>query len=187
MELLNDFQTSVRKAFDEIDPHWESYDGLVICGTHSPHDQDWEKQLEKIKEARETNKPTLGICFGLQLMAIEYARNVLGIKDAVSEEFNQKGQFVVVKLPTLNVGLLDGESWWNNYAVLGGVFSVDNKWDVEYWHVGSDYAKRATLDNHPHFRGVQFHPEYQSSKEKPHPLLVNFLYVCSGNVGGRRH
>ena len=102
MEILNDFNTTVKKALEEIDPNYQDYPGLVICGTHSPHDV--EQMIEKIREAREYGTPFLGICFGHQLAAIEYARNVLGIKDATSEEFG-KGNFVVYKLPQLNVGL----------------------------------------------------------------------------------
>ena len=152
MEILNDFNTSVRKAFDEIDPNWESYDGLVVCGTHSPHDV--EMMIDKIREARETGRPFLGVCFGHQLAAIEYARNVLGIKDATSEEFGQ-GTFVVKKLPELNVGLKDGESYWNNYEV-----------DLPGWEKPKNFIT------------VQYHPEYQSSKERPHPILKEFL-KCS--------
>lgn len=158
MELLNDFSTSVRKALDEIDPKWESYKGLIICGTHAPHDT--EDMIKYIEIARKSGKPTLGICAGLQLMAIEYARNVLGIEDATSEEFGE-GSFVVEKLPALNVGLIDGESYWNNYAVRPDIMHK-----LSWGAMG------------PRYVGVQYHPEYQSSKEKPHPLLVNFINEC---------
>lgn len=153
MEVLNDddFSTSVRKSLDEIDENWRQYEGLLICGTHTPHDV--EEMIAKISMARKTGLPTLGICFGHQLMAIEYARNVLGIKDATSEEFGT-GTFVVKKLPKLNVGLKHGESYWNNYEVA------------------------IKIEYPPNFFSVQFHPEYQSSKDNPHPLLKEFLKIC---------
>lgn len=155
MKILNDFSTSVRKALEEIDPNYESYPGLVICGTHSPHDID--TLLTEIRTAREQRIPYLGICFGHQLAAIEYARNVLGIENADSEEWGN-GEHIVVKLPKLNVGLgPDGESYWNNYHVLPRF----DDWDKE--------------DN---FITTQAHPEYQSSKDRPHPLLVQFLGEC---------
>src|SRR3990167_10043699 len=138
MQILNNFKTSVEKALTEIDPKWKDYRGLIICGTHTP--QNTEEMIEKIKVARETKLPFLGICFGHQICAIEYARNVLGIKDATSEEFG-KGTFVVKKrMEGLKVGLIDGESWWNNYEV-----------DLPNW-VKPD-----------HFFTTQSHPEYQSS------------------------
>ena len=152
MQLFNDFSTTVCKALEEIDPKWLSYDGLVICGTHSP--ANWEYQIDKIKQARLKGTPFLGICFGHQLAGIEYARNVLGIKDATSEEFG-KGTFVVKKLPALQVGLHQGETYWNNYAVTDEVL---NKWNKP-----------------PHFFTTQAHPEYQSSLNKPHKLLKEFL------------
>ena len=152
MQILNDFQTSVRKALKEIDPDYEKYDGLVICGTHTPHDT--EMMIEEIRKARETKKPALLICFGHQLAAIEYARNVLGIKDATSEEFGQ-GTFVVKKRSQLKVGLHEGESWWSNYEV-----------DLPDW------------TQPKHFFSVPFHPEYESSINKPHQLLVSFLNIC---------
>ena len=150
MKLFGDFQTSVRKALTEIDPKWESYDGLVVCGSHTPHDT--EMIIEEIRKARNEKRPALLICLGHQLGAIQWARDN-GIPDATSEEFGI-GTFVVKKRPKLKVGLRDGESWWSDYF-------VDIKWDIP------DY-----------FVSVPFHPEYQSSKGKPHPLLVHFLNIC---------
>ena len=151
MEIVNDFQTSVRKALEEIDPNYEQYDALVICGTHTPHDT--EMMIEKIKEAKENKRPALLICFGYQLLAIEYARNVLGIKDATSEEFGV-GTFVVKKRDKVKVGLRNGESWWSNY-------DVDITFGVPHYLVATPY-----------------HPEYQSRKGKPHPDLVKFINLC---------
>lgn len=156
MIVLNDFNTTVKKALDEIDPKWPTYDGLIVCGTHNPH--NIEEMIEAIKIARESKKPFLGICFGHQLAMIEYAINVLGIKDATSEEFETKGTNVVVKLPALKVGLHDGETYWNNYE-------VDPYWDDKW----------TKADN---FITCQYHPEYQSSKDNPHPLLVEFIDKC---------
>jgi CTP synthase (UTP-ammonia lyase) len=156
MQILNDFSTSVNKALSEIDPNWESYEGLVICGTHSPHDV--EEMIAEITKARVNHTPFLGICFGHQLAAIEYARNVLGIKDATSEEFG-KGTYIVRKMPALRVGLHNGESYWNNYEV-----DEEFKWKKP-----------------EHFFTCQYHPEYQSSEGKPHPFLVKFLEYAKEN------
>lgn len=160
MKILNDFSTSVRKALEEIDPNYESYPGLVICGTHSPHDV--ESMIEEIRVARETGLPFYGECFGHQLAAIEYARNALGIKDATSEEFGQ-GTFVVKKLPELNVGMKPVgdrmESFWNNYEV-----------DLPEWKKPYNFFT------------AQYHASYQSSKDKPHPLLVEFLQYAKSKV-----
>lgn len=165
MELLSDFKTSVEKAFDEIDPKWRDYEGLVICGTHQPKLDEVDTILDKIKSARERQVPILGICYGLQLMAIEYAKNVLSMPNATSEEFGIEGDFVVVKRPEgLKVGEHNGETYWNNY-------------EVEPWLV-NEIDKFKYSNKFQFYEGVQYHPEYQSSKDKPHPLLVRFLNVC---------
>ncbi len=156
MELYNDFSTSVEKALSEIDPNWKDYKGLIICGTHSP--KNWEEQIQKIGQARESGTPYLGICFGHQLAAIEWARYHLKIKNATSEEFGVPGTFVVRKRKDgLRVGLHEGESYWHNYEVSEGV--------------AHDFERYRPV----HLFTTQAHPEYQSSKSDPHPLLVKFL------------
>jgi len=152
MEIYNDFTTSVKRALTEIDKDWETYEGLVVCGTHNQ--SNVEEIIEKIRYARENKVPALLICAGHQLGAIEYARNVLKIKDATSEEFGE-GTLVVKKRPEgLKVGLHDGESWWSNYEVV-----ID-------WKIPA------------HFVSVPYHPEYESSFGKPHKDLVKFLNLC---------
>ena len=148
MELYNDFSTSVERALTEIDRNWKKYPGLIICGTHSPSNPEY--LIDRIRNCRQDGVPFLGICFGHQLAAIEWARNVGGIKDATSEEWGT-GNFVVKKLPELKVGLHDGETYWHNYEV-----------DIEWEKPGNFFTS-------------QFHPEYQSSKDNPHPLLVKFI------------
>jgi CTP synthase (UTP-ammonia lyase) len=155
MLVLNDFNTTVEKALSEIDPKWRNYKGLIVCGTHTPHHT--ESMIYEIRIARVNGSPFLGICFGHQLAAIEYARNVLGIENATSQEFG-KGNFVVRKRKELKVGLHDGETYWSNYDVDQDI--------VDKW---------VKADN---FITIPFHPEYQSSKDNPHPVLVEFLNHC---------
>jgi|SRR3990167_1985588 len=178
MQIISDFQTSVRKALEEIDPKYEKYEGLVVCGSHAPNQV--EEKLAVIRKAREQKIPTLGICMGLQLMAIEYARNVLGIQDATSEEIGD-GTLIVKKLGELRVGMKQVgetmESHWHNYYVQRGFGELMG--EVLY---ADEILERVKLSNHPFFVGVQFHPEYQSAKHKPHPLLVEFLNACRGSV-----
>ena len=155
MVILNDFSTSVRRALSEIDPNYEKYEALVVCGTHNQ--QNTQEMIEAIALARNMKIPALLICAGYQLGAIEYAQNVLGTKDATSEEFG-KGTFVVKKRNKMKVGLHEGESWWSNYEV--------DPMIEEQWIKPSNWI------------AVPFHPEYQSSKDKPHPLLVKFIQKC---------
>lgn len=156
MEIVGSFQTSVRRALREIDPEYESYVGLVVCGSHDTSDA--ESIINKIRVAREQKIPVLGICYGHQLAAIEYARNVVGYKDATSEEMSDTGTFIVKKRADgLQVGMKGGESYWNNYEV-----------DSSFNWPKPDYMIT-----------VQFHPEYESSLDNPHPILLEFLRLCS--------
>ncbi len=54
-----------------------------------------EGKIAMIEQARVNNIPFLGICYGMQMAVVEYARNVTGIKDATSSEFAKKGNFVI--------------------------------------------------------------------------------------------
>jgi len=150
MQIYGDYTTSIIKSFEEIDKDYEKYNALVIGGSHNPRNQEY--LIDKIREARENKIPFYGECWAYQLAAIEYARNVLGIKDATSEEWGT-GTFVVKKRKEgLNVGLVNGESYWNNYEV-----------DLPEWKIPENFFI------------AQYHASYQSSYWKPHKLIKNFL------------
>ena len=150
MEIYGEFTTSIIKAFSEIDKNYYKYNALVIGGSHNPSNQEY--LIKKIKEARENGTPFYGECWGYQLAAVEYAINVLGIKDATSEEWG-KGTFIVKKRKNgLNVGLRNGESYWNNYEV-----------DLPNWEIPKNFFI------------AQYHASYQSSFFKPHKLIKDFI------------
>ncbi len=65
-----------------------------------------EGKLGALKFARENQIPTLGLCLGLQCMVIEYSRNVAGIKDATSSEFDPSGKNPVIATMAEQVDLL---------------------------------------------------------------------------------
>lgn len=176
-----DFYISLEKALDEIDGEWRSYNGVLVAGSHAP--TDVEAKLFAIKEARVNNTPFLGICLGAQLAWIEYARNVLGIKDATSEEIGE-GTHIVKKLSKLRVGLyaVDGrqESHWHNFTFNNEYTDRFMKdWDMT---VTGAVLEAANLKGHPFFWTTQFHAEYGSSALRPHPLLVEFISKCKENA-----
>ncbi|MCF0126768.1 MAG: CTP synthase, partial [Clostridia bacterium] len=72
------------------------YDGVVVPGGFG--NRGIEGKIETIKYVRENNVPFLGICLGMQMAVIEYARNVLGIKDANSAEFDPKTKEPVIHI-----------------------------------------------------------------------------------------
>ena len=81
---------------DNVKETLEKYDGIVVPGGFG--DRGIEGKIETIKYARENNVPFLGICLGMQMAVIEYARNVLGIEDATSAEFNKDSKNQVIHI-----------------------------------------------------------------------------------------
>jgi CTP synthase len=71
----------------------ENFDAIIIPGGFG--EDGVEGKIAMIKHARLNKIPCLGICYGMQMAVIEYARNVLGIKDATSSEFSKKGTFLI--------------------------------------------------------------------------------------------
>jgi CTP synthase len=176
MELLkngNDFSTSIEKAFYEIDKDWRNYVGIVALGTHSP--TGVAHKLKRIKYARTHKVPFLGICMGMQLMAIEYARNVIGLEGANTQEIDPEAS-LIIKLPNVRVGIFKVddrmETHWHNYKLNNLYLPLFKDWTITM----TDGVVEEMMRNN--MVGVQYHPEYQSSKQRPHPLLKSFLEIC---------
>lgn len=72
------------------------YDAILVPGGFG--NRGIEGKIATIKYARENNIPFLGICLGMQMAVVEFARNVLGLKDANSEEFDQKSKNQVIHI-----------------------------------------------------------------------------------------
>lgn len=162
-------------------------------------------KISAVKYARESGIPFLGICLGMQCCVIEYARNVLGIKDADSAEMTstpnpvidlmeaQKG--VTEKGGTMRLGAypckLEADS--KSYEAYKSNciserhrhrYEFNNKYLEQFEKggmrpVGSNpetgLIEIVEIPSHPWFVGVQFHPEYKSTAMNPHPLFVAFV------------
>ncbi|MEX2052423.1 MAG: CTP synthase, partial [Candidatus Paceibacterota bacterium] len=70
------------------------YDGIVVPGGFGK--RGVEGNLSVVKYARENKIPYFGLCYGMQMMVIEYARNVLGLKDANTREVNPNAKNIVI-------------------------------------------------------------------------------------------
>ena len=71
-------------------------DGIVIPGGFG--DRGIDGMIETVRYVRENNIPFLGICLGMQMAVVEFARDVLGIEDADSEEFNKETKNQVIHI-----------------------------------------------------------------------------------------
>lgn len=102
-DLEEDNTESFYKAYDTL----KSADGILIPGGFGNRGVDGK--MFAIKYARENMIPLFGICFGMQLSVIEFARNVLGMKNANSEELDQNSDdHVVILMPEIDNKLMGG-------------------------------------------------------------------------------
>ncbi|OHA20595.1 MAG: CTP synthase [Candidatus Taylorbacteria bacterium RIFCSPHIGHO2_01_FULL_45_63] len=85
----------------------KEYDGIIVPGGFG--ESGIEGKLMAIRFARENNIPYFGLCYGMQLAVIEYARNVLGIADANTGEIDPEGEHLVIDImPDQKKKLEDG-------------------------------------------------------------------------------
>jgi CTP synthase len=165
-----------------------------------------EGKILAIKYARENNIPFFGICLGMQCAVIEFARNVLGLKDAHSREMNPATSAPVIDLleAQKTISHMGGTMRLGAYPcrIIEGTLAhkIYNQTDINERHrhryefnneyiklykdagmvlsglnPNADLAEIVEIPTHPFFIGVQFHPEYKSTVENPHPLFVNFI------------
>lgn len=166
MELLkppNAIITSLVKALDEIDEDWRNYQGIIIPGSWpGEDDEDFIQTLiPKAREAKNTGIPFLGICLGLHAIAL--------MEGGKLEEMEKQRQ-----------GIYLVKGWWGEtYESHWHRFKATGEF-LEYDGFYTDGILEVTkLKGHSFFVGTQFHPEYQSTKKKPHPVLKEFIHVCS--------
>ena len=81
---------------DNVGEILKDYDGILVPGGFG--NRGIEGKITAIKYARENNIPFLGICLGMQMAVVEFARNVLGLKDANSEEFDKDTKNPVIHI-----------------------------------------------------------------------------------------
>jgi CTP synthase len=87
----------------------EQVDGVVVPGGFGT--RGVEGMILATKYARENDIPFLGLCYGLQIATIEFARNVCGIKDATSTEMNSKGKHQVIHIMEEQVEILKNKNY----------------------------------------------------------------------------
>ncbi len=184
----------------------EKVDGILVPGGFGS--RGTEGKIKAIQFAREHKKPFFGICLGLQLAVIEFARNVVGIKNATSMEFTDKGDLVIHYLPgqtkdgpkgaSMRLGSYDCEFVKGS---LGEKIYGSRKISERHRHrleVNNEYVKQLKdkglivsgmntelnlvevieLSDHPYFIACQYHPEFKSRPFKPHPLFASFVKAC---------
>ena len=178
-------------------------DGILVPGGFG--ERGTYGKLLAIKYARENKIPLLGICYGMHLACIEYARNVFGYEDANTTEIAPNtthpiidylpGQYEGINLGgTLRLGLYDCKltdntitkhyyqkdlikerhrhryEFNNNFLEL---FSKDLI--ISGINPQANLVEIVELKGHPYFVCCQFHPEFLSRPNRPHPLFIGLI------------
>lgn len=179
----------------------EGFDGVIIPGGFGS--RGVEGKIKTAQYCRENNIPLLGLCYGMQLMVVEYARNVLGL-DAVSEEFaDGEEHHIIAELPEQkNIEEKGGTMRLGNYTAqlegqvkeIYGSSEADERHRHRYevdpaYHeqlesnglriTGTSHEGRLAeyieLPENSFYIGTQAHPEFNSTLENPNPLYLAFM------------
>lgn len=184
-------------------------DGIVVPGGFGY--RGVEGKIIAARVARENKIPYLGLCLGMQVMCIEFARNVLQMEDANSSEFNDLSEHRVIDLMdeqrqitdmggTMRLGeypcvLKDGTMASTAYGKPEIMerhrhrFEFNNEFRQQFQEAGMVFSgtspddllvEIAEIDDHPFMLGSQFHPEFLSRPNDPHPLFLQFVKTALG-------
>ena len=188
-------------------------DGIIVPGGFGS--RGISGMILAAKYAREHGVPYFGICLGMQIAVIEFARDVVGIADAHSGEFDELCKNKVIdfmpgqsenidKGGTLRLGaypcvIAEGTTMARCY----GKREISERHRHRY-EFNNDYrdvmvaagltlsglspdgqlVETVELSDRPFYVGVQYHPEFKSRPDKPHPLFVGFIDAAMKMRGG---
>jgi len=141
----------------------KDYDGIIVPGGFGS--RGIEGKILAIKYARENNIPFLGLCYGMQLATIEFARNVVGFKDAASTEFNPETKHPVIHIMPEQVEKLAKKQYGNTMR-LGAYPAILDK-DSKSFEV---YNKRRISERHRH--RYEFNNDYRAGLIKKGLVLA---------------
>jgi CTP synthase len=181
------------------------YNGILVPGGFGV--RGTEGKILAIKYARENNVPYLGLCLGMQLAVIEFARNAVGLKDANSSELAETEHPVIDLLPeqenvrkmggTMRLGncmaiLTEGSLASRIYGSTTLIERHRHRYEVNPKYIPQIEAKGmkftgkndhrmeiAEMPGHKFFFSSQFHPEFRSRPGKPSPPFLAFVKAAS--------
>ncbi|HUZ78185.1 MAG TPA: CTP synthase [Chloroflexota bacterium] len=190
----------------------EGVDGILVPGGFGS--RGIEGMIITARHAREQGIPYFGLCLGLQVAVIEFARHVLESDEPNSQEFNHFTQHPVIHLMASQMGVSEkgGTMRLGTYpcVLVPNTRAADAYRETlvqerhrHRFEFNNDYKEMLTsrglvisgmspdwrlveiveLKDHPWFLGTQFHPEFKSRPNRPHPLYRDFMAAC---VAARR-
>jgi CTP synthase len=182
--------------------------GIIVPGGFGT--RGTEGKIMAAKYARENKVPYLGLCLGMQLMCVEFARNVLGYEDANSSEFDRSTGHPVIDLMleqraitdmggTMRLGLYPCELQPGTKAAKAYAvphvderhrhrFEFNNSYKEAFEKAGMVFSglspdgklvEIAEIRDHPYMVASQFHPEFMSRPNRPHPLFAGLVKAAA--------
>ena len=189
----------------------QACNGIVVPGGFG--ERGIEGKVLAAHWARRQRVPYLGLCLGMQVMCIEFARTVLGSEDVNSTEFNNETEHPVIDLMpdqrdisemggTMRLGvypctLVPGTRASAAYGIANGIpvserhrhrFEFNNDYREVLAENGMVFSglspddrlvEIAEIEDHPFMLGSQFHPEFLSRPNRPHPLFTAFVAAAA--------
>ena len=182
---------------------FEGCNGIIVPGGFGG--RGIEGMIVAAKYARENHIPYFGICLGMQIAVIEYARDVLGYKDANSREFDEESKHLVIDLMPDQRGLIKGgtmrlgaypcqikpgtmmekaygktliqERHRHRYEFNNDFLQdfIDGGLTISGTSPNGNIVETVEIKDRDFYVGVQFHPEFKSRPNKAHPLFREFV------------
>lgn len=199
----------------DLDAILGDMDGILVPGGFGS--RGIEGKINACRYARTHGVPYLGICLGMQIAIIEFARDVLGMADANSAEIDPSTTHPVIDiLPeqkdvtdmggTMRLGqypcTLNPES--KAYSLYGASmiyerhrhrYEVNNDYRPDMLNGGMIFAgtspdnhivEMVEIPDHPWFVAGQFHPEFKSRPNRPHPLFRGFVTAAAARMNSKK-
>ena len=185
---------------DGPEAYLKDVSGIVVPGGFGP--RGVEGMVDTSRYARDKGVPYLGLCLGMQVMVIDWARDVAGLKRANSSELDPDCAHPVIDIMNGQIGVTDlgGTMRLGQYPCVpqggtraGGAYAAPQVMERHRhrYEVNNRYretleasgmmmsglspdgalVEAAEIPDHPFMVGVQFHPEFRSRPNRPHPLF----------------
>jgi len=190
----------------------KQYDGIIVPGGFGS--RGVEGKIKVIEFCRRNKIPYFGLCYGMQLACVEFARHVCGLSKAHTAEIDKETLQPIIDLMMEQKALLSNNRYGGTMR-LGAYYCQLQKGSRAFKAYGQeliserhrhryefnnqfrdllvkkglkiaglnpdrDLVEIIELENHPFFVAVQFHPEFKSCPNKPHPLFREFIKAAIG-------
>ena len=183
----------------------KDFDGIIVPGGFG--DRGVEGKIKVIEYCRKNKIPFLGICLGMQLAVVEFARNICKLEKANSTEFSKNCQIPIIDItkkqkkdlkPKMRIGAYEcklnpkslsykayksqliSERHRNMYEINNEFKQLLEKKGMLIAGINpkQDLIEIIEVPSHPFFIGVQFYPGFKSRPLTPHPLFKAFIKAC---------